>query len=307
MKIQNTGRTAHRATAIRLLARRASEDFFVFRRVPRSRVGLTRYWRDGLGLALLSVVFLGSFVCFGSSVFADGPTSKPSLDDLLNLAQPSTSGKTAPKASDNPSNGVKIDPEVARKLAGEDASETFHKAVQDMYEVSERIGKQQDPGDDTQRMQKEILAKLDRVIAAAQQQQSSSSSSSSSDSSGDARDADAGSKDNAGQESGGSKSGKPGDKKQGDGKDGKDGQGKPGADKNQGKSNPAKTAGTTGGGGAGAGNSENTLLHETRDQWGKLPPRLRDQLLEGLSEQVSPVYKEMTESYYRRLAEEGGK
>ena len=48
---------------------------------------------------------------------------------------------------------------------------------------------------------------------------------------------------------------------------------------------------------------EGGSLEELRHEWGNLPPRLRDELNEGVSEQFSPVYRRQTEEYYRRLAE----
>ena len=39
-------------------------------------------------------------------------------------------------------------------------------------------------------------------------------------------------------------------------------------------------------------------------RWGNLPARLREALLQGSSDSYSSLYKSMTESYYKRLAEE---
>jgi hypothetical protein len=38
--------------------------------------------------------------------------------------------------------------------------------------------------------------------------------------------------------------------------------------------------------------------------WGNLPARVRDQLMQGRHDQFSSLYESMTETYYRRLAEE---
>lgn len=38
--------------------------------------------------------------------------------------------------------------------------------------------------------------------------------------------------------------------------------------------------------------------------WGNLPPHLRDALRQGLSDKFSSMYQQMTEQYYKRLAEE---
>ena len=45
-------------------------------------------------------------------------------------------------------------------------------------------------------------------------------------------------------------------------------------------------------------------MKDLRDgEWGNLPPRLRDELAESLSETFNPVYRAATEAFYRRIAE----
>ena len=56
---------------------------------------------------------------------------------------------------------------------------------------------------------------------------------------------------------------------------------------------------------AGVGDTQKPL-EELKQEWGQLPPRLREELSEGLGERFSPIYRLMTEAYYRRLAEEAG-
>ncbi|MEX2213577.1 MAG: hypothetical protein WD768_05590, partial [Phycisphaeraceae bacterium] len=46
-------------------------------------------------------------------------------------------------------------------------------------------------------------------------------------------------------------------------------------------------------------------IEESRIEWGRLPARIRSELEQGLGEKFSPLYKKLTEAYYRRLAEEG--
>ena len=48
----------------------------------------------------------------------------------------------------------------------------------------------------------------------------------------------------------------------------------------------------------------NGPMEATRSEWGNLPPRVREELSQGLHEPFSPIYKEMTEAYYKRLAQE---
>ena len=53
------------------------------------------------------------------------------------------------------------------------------------------------------------------------------------------------------------------------------------------------------------GNLAEEPLAEKLAEWGNLPPRLRDQLLQGLEDNFSQLYRQMTERYYQRLGEQG--
>ena len=159
----------------------------------------------------------------------------------------------------------------------------FIDAVRDKDRVADRLGDARDPGLDTQRIQESILARLDQLIEAAQQQQSSSSSSGSSSN----QDSSA---QNAGQDSGQGSQPQPG------GAQGQAAAGQPGGDgENPGGFSPGQVGPIDPGQGA---------IDEVRSEWGSLPPRLRDELTNGLDEPYSPVYRNLTEAYYRRLAEE---
>jgi hypothetical protein len=52
------------------------------------------------------------------------------------------------------------------------------------------------------------------------------------------------------------------------------------------------------------GETDDQPLSENLSEWGNLPQRLRDQLLQGLEDRFSPLYRSLTERYYERLAEE---
>lgn len=198
---------------------------------------------------------------------------QPTLDELLDI-EPA-----------NPAVTPEPDPIIV-ELPAENPGDTFAQAVAEMDRVSLRLGRQFDPGIETQRLQEDILAKLDRVIAAAKQQQSSSSSGSSSSSSSSARQQDSGSEQMAQQQ--GSQPGQ------------QPGEGQVDAQTNgNSASQGAASVGTVNDPGA-----EERSIDELRTEWGNLPPRLRNELSEGLSERFSPVYRDLTEAYYRRLAEE---
>jgi hypothetical protein len=49
----------------------------------------------------------------------------------------------------------------------------------------------------------------------------------------------------------------------------------------------------------------NRVFEESRTEWGGLPQRVRDMLLQGRGEKFSSLYEQMTREYYRKLAEEG--
>ena len=206
----------------------------------------------------------------------------PTLDELLDLepdteqADPSPpppppEGDT-PEADATQADAATGDDDVADALSMDEAAGVFEQAVAEMDGVARRLGPEADPGLDTQRRQREILRKLDQIIAAARQQQGQSSSSSSSS----ARQQDPGSQQLPGQRSQSAASARPG-----------------GDTASRGDASPGSVGSVAPGG----------ELEELRREWGSLPPRLRDELTEGLSEPFSPVYRELTERFYRRLGE----
>ncbi|NCF38744.1 MAG: hypothetical protein GWP75_01340, partial [Planctomycetia bacterium] len=46
------------------------------------------------------------------------------------------------------------------------------------------------------------------------------------------------------------------------------------------------------------------VLDESQVEWGSLPPRVRDLITQGMRDQMSQLYRSLTEAYYRRMAEE---
>jgi hypothetical protein len=43
---------------------------------------------------------------------------------------------------------------------------------------------------------------------------------------------------------------------------------------------------------------------ESRAEWGRLPPRVREAVRQGFRDPMSAAYRRLTQEYYRRLAEE---
>lgn len=189
---------------------------------------------------------------------ADEPGALPGLDDLLGL--PGAGPATAEPAKD-PSREA-----LERELDLEPAGDPFEQAVELMGRSAVRLVESRDTGLATQRLQEEVIRKLDKLIDDAQknQQQQSSKSRSRSEpqqqqqqqrqeTQAQARDGDnTGQTHVPGREDGPRRDGAP----------------------------PATAA------------------------WGNLPEHVREALMQGFSDRFSSLYQSMTEAYYRKLAEE---
>lgn len=202
---------------------------------------------------------------------SDPPAEEPipDLDDLLGL--PKDDRPAAPERPEGELPEV-VDPAKAdldRKLTGQEMAEQFQQAVRLMNETSVRLEGARDAGVVTQRMQEDIIRKLDMIIQAAQQQQSRRSSSQSQ------RNQQQDPQDQPQQQQGQQQR----NTAQGENRDE--------------RTPPARREGPLDAqpGGHGAA-------------WGALPARVRDALLQGSSDRFSSMYQKMTEEYYRRLAEE---
>lgn len=195
----------------------------------------------------------------------DDADTLPSLDELLGL--PTSEVPTETPGDDLPLTDP-ADRELDRKLSGNEIGEAFQQAVQLMDETADRLGAGRDYGLTTQRLQEDILRKLDQIIASAGQGSGSSSSSSSSEANAPQNQPD------QQQQSQSSKGGQSTDT------------GSP-PSSHDGPLNPIAAA--------------------SEAAWGALPTRVRDALLQGTSDPFSVMYRSMTEAYYRRLAEEGGR
>ena len=197
--------------------------------------------------------------------------SEPTLDELLNIQPGGTDRAEAKRPTDRPPAG-EVDPLIKRRLRGVEVAGSFQEVIELMDVASDRLGLKSDAGLQTQRVQEQVLAKLDKVIAEAERQQRGSS--------GDGRparpeDGDQGSASNTPQDHGGMAGGN---------------------EPNRGLSSPGRVGGV---------DPNRTPLRQLRREWGHLPPHLRAELLQGIGEKFSPVYQSLTEAYFRRLAEEG--
>jgi hypothetical protein len=258
--------------------------------------GQSRKLRASLAVAAL---------CLAASP-ASGQNDQPSLDELLEVereeaaeqtqeadpsaetpgpteptedgegdadAQPEDTGPASPDELGDP-----IEAELERMLETETSGDPFASAIQQMQAVARRLGQRGELGPDVQRQQEQIIKKLDQVLAKAQQQQ----------------------------QGGGGQSGQQNQQRQPSGQRQQQGGGQSGSEQQQ--TSAGQQPGQNPGGASGRGNPsrvrESDPMESVRKGWGGLPPRLRDELSEGLGEEFSPVYESLTESYYRRLAEQ---
>ncbi|MFO0873519.1 MAG: hypothetical protein U0575_06055 [Phycisphaerales bacterium] len=222
----------------------------------------------------------------------DGPT-KPadrpkSLDELLGTGGARTADATRPPTTTPPEgDGATTDPveqkrqeQLKRALTEKEAADAFVAAVAQMARSARSLQDDRDPGLATQRIQEDVLAKLDLLLKQPPKKgKSGSSSSSQQQQQAQAQPKNAPPK----QSASGSKSRK-------------DRANQPASD-----SSPD----------APAPPSEQTALEQALEsagaEWGNLPPRLREMIRQGLREQPSGLYQRLTEEYYKRLAEEASK
>lgn len=196
------------------------------------------------------------------------PDAPPSLDDLLGLDEDEAdaSGEAAAERSGQE--------DLERELSGEHLANAFEQALAEMARSADLLDVSFDAGIGTQRIQEDVLSKLQQLIDQARQQQSSSSSSSSDQQQQpDSQQSDPGRQDQQQQNQQQSQ--------QGNGEDGEETEGPPLQQEDL-----------------------DSALEETRAEWGALPQRVRDMLLQGRQERFSSLYEQMTREYYRRLAEE---
>lgn len=187
----------------------------------------------------------------------------PTLDELLGL---DSAEDDAPK--DDAEKTDAADAELDRALeSGKPIADEFLEAVGLMRESATRLSSQTDTGVVTQRLQEDILRRLDELIDRAGEQSSSSSSS-------------------------------PSEQEQEQKQQQPDQQRR---DENQANVNENQDTTNPPGGEAARLGAQATL---DGARWGNLPVRLRDALLQGSSDSYSSLYKSMTETYYKRLAEE---
>lgn len=203
----------------------------------------------------------------------------PSLDDLLDIEAPGTESEDADGALAESDRRA-----LDAALAEQEPEAALRAAIDDMLVSSDLLETRQDTGLGTQRLQQRIVDRLQALIdsAARQQQQQQQQSSSSSQSQSQSQ--------------------------QDPGRRGEEPQGGDQQQQNQGQRDPE---------GGQDGSSVQPPPPEAADlegaldgtgvEWGGLPPRMRSLISQGMRDRVSEMYRSLTEAYYRRMAEEGGR
>lgn len=194
---------------------------------------------------------------------------------------PSTGGATfAQDAAPDQNRPAEDDPDdsdlaerLIRQATGEDEPGLMGEIMELMNDTARRLDQEFDPGDATRGIQDQIVKKLDDAIAAAQQRKRRSSSQR--------------------QQSDDKRQSPP---KPADGHDQSDDASTEGDQANQ------KSVGTQSGAKQPAATGR---FRDFRRGWGHLPQRDREEILQGIDEDVLEKYRPLIERYYRSLAEEG--
>ena len=174
------------------------------------------------------------------------------------------------------SNGLSTsDKDLDRRLSAQELGDQFQQAIMLMADAAERLDRSKDAGLNTQRVQEDVLRKLDELIAQleknSQQQQQQSSSSAQQQQ----RDPSQSQQQQAKKKA----QSKSQNRQQGDPSEQADG-----PPLQEGALRPA--------------------LESAPAAWGSLPARVRDMLMQGAGDRFSKAWGPATEAYYRRLAEE---
>lgn len=204
------------------------------------------------------------------------PTALPDLDALLGTSKPGDKkpagqpgGPAGDKPADSKPGADTTRKELDRQLSPQEQADEFASVVKLMDEAADRVEKERDTGLDTQRVQEDVLTRLDRIIKAARQNQQQQQQQSQSQ----PQDQDQNQNQNQRQQQ---QQQQPANQAAEQAKDG-----------------PARQDGALA-----------TPAAAAPAAWGDLPSHVRDALLQGFSDKFSSMYKSATESYYRKLAEE---
>ncbi|MDG2054078.1 MAG: hypothetical protein P8J86_05160 [Phycisphaerales bacterium] len=190
------------------------------------------------------------------------------LDELLGIQN---DNKEAPEDAAR----LDQDEDLDRELEEASMQDNFSVAIEKMEISANMLGSRHQSGLGTQRIQEDILKRLEYLMDQAKEQQSMQSQSSQQSSSQSKPSQEDLSQPQEGQQQQQAQN-----------------QQAPGQGESNGQT-PPKQEGDI-----------NSNLEEQQREWGMLPDRIREQLLQGRNEAFSRLYEKMTRSYYRLLAEE---
>ena len=203
------------------------------------------------------------------------PPSARTLDELLGIQDPSTSGVTADQQRQR---------QLERSLKQEDLDDLAKSALESMQLASDRIRQDADAGLGTQRVQAKALADLDALLDAATRMQRQNRSSSRSGGRSSSRKS---SEQQQGSTPAQAEAAQPGAQPQSEDREGS----ARGSSDGTMPETPDPDMGELG------------QMEEGRSEWGRLPQRVRDIIMQSRRDRVSAIYQQATEAYYRRLAE----
>lgn len=215
---------------------------------------------------------------------ADAPP--PSLDEALGMGN----GERA----DQPPSAIE------ESLSGAKPRDILQSALDDMARSAELLDSRE-AGLPTRRAQQSVVRKLDELIATARRMQQQQQQQQQAGQSGGAQQRRSR---QGGQQQDGQSGEEPGQDEPRPGSDDqsrrragdRDGAGRPqGQRTDSGAQEPPEAVDPT---------DEMAQFDESRAEWGRLPPRVREAVRQGLRDPMSAAYRRLTQDYYRRLAEE---
>jgi hypothetical protein len=180
----------------------------------------------------------------------------PTVDEVLKV----------PRRTPTKPDGKAID----RPVEEEASTEPFEQAVEGMRQAATRLSGEQDAGIETQRIQEQVVKRLDMLLSQMRKQQMQQRSK--------ARQQDTGSQQQSQSQQRQEQSAQAAVNE---------------SDPNAAKRQQPKTE-----------QLADQPYQEQMVEWGKLPERLRQALHNVNPDQYSSLYRDLTERYYRRLAEE---
>lgn len=164
--------------------------------------------------------------------------------------------------------------DLQQALSREQLDDLLAQAAELMNRTGERLASAADPGLPTQRLHAETIVKLDQLINEIESQQQSQSKP--------------------------KPKPKPNQQQQGQPNQQQQQQ----QQQNQAQQQANQAANRDQAGPARQDGQLNSVQTAGAANWGNLPPHVRDALRQGLSDKFSSMYQQLTEQYYKRLAEE---